>query len=127
MRFIWKYILSTEKKLNTEEVLIYPLRPIPLRSWHNDGKMSKATKSTVIKELEKLSVLNSSDMVDVVIFEGMFFHLLSDLPETFEFQLFTRLPQRLDISASLIQILILPSLFGKQPTECRAYLRASCK
>ena len=56
--------------------------------------MSKATKSTVIKELEKLSVLNSSDMVDVVIFEGMFFHLLSDLPETFEFQLFTRLPQR---------------------------------
>ena len=80
--------------MNTEEVLIYPLRPIPLRSWHNDGKMSKATKSTVIKELEKLSVLNSSDMVDVVIFEGMFFHLLSDLPETFEFQLFTRLPQR---------------------------------
>ena len=127
MRFIWKYILSTEKKLNTEEVLIYPLRPIPLRSWHNDGKMSKATKSTVIKELEKLSVLNSSDMVDVVIFEGMFFHLLSDLPETFEFQLFTRLPQRSDISASLIQILTLPSLFGKQPTECRAYLRASCK
>ena len=81
-----------------------------------------------MKELEKLSVLNSSEMVDVVIVEGMFFHPISDLPETFEFQFFTRLPQRLAISASLIQILTFPGLFGKQPTECRrSYLRASCK
>ena len=39
-----------------------------------------------MKELEKLSVVNHPEMVDVVIAEEMsFLHLLSDLPETFEF------------------------------------------
>ena len=48
--------------------------------------MSKTTKSTLIKELEKSSVLNNSEIVDVVIDGEIFFlHLIFDLPEIFEF------------------------------------------
>ena len=44
------------------------------------------TFNELMKELEKPSVLNNPEMVDVVIIEGMFFLcLLSDLFETFGF------------------------------------------
>ena len=52
---------STAKKLNMEEVLTYPLRPNSLSLCHIDGKMSKRTKSTLMKELEKSSVLNNPE------------------------------------------------------------------
>ena len=41
--------------------------------------MSKTTKRTLMKELEKSIVLNNPELVDVVIVEGMLF---LDLPET---------------------------------------------
>ena len=45
--------------------------------------MGKTTKITLRKKLEKSSVLNNPEMVDVVIVEGIFFlDLLPDLPET---------------------------------------------
>ena len=48
-----------------------------------DSKMGKTTKITLRKKLEKSSVLNNPEMVDVVIVEGIFFlDLLPDLPET---------------------------------------------
>ena len=48
--------------------------------------MGKTTKSTLMEELERSSVLNNPEMVNVVIAEEMFFlHLLSDLSKTFEF------------------------------------------
>ena len=66
-----------------EEVVTYPLTPIPLSLCHIDGKMSKTTKNRLMKELEKSSVLNNTEMVQVVIIEGMFLlRLRSDLPET---------------------------------------------
>ena len=36
-----------------EQVLTYPLTPIPLGMCPIDGKMSKTTKSTLMRELEK--------------------------------------------------------------------------
>ena len=68
------------------EVFTYPLTPVPLSLGHIDGRTNETTKSTLMKELGKSSVLNNPEMVDVVIFDGIFFlHLLSDLPETFGF------------------------------------------
>ena len=68
-----------------EEVLIYPLIPIPLNLRHIDGKMRKTAKSTLIKELEKSIVSDNLEMVDVVITEVLFFlHLPSNLPENLD-------------------------------------------
>ena len=76
---------ALKRKTNIEEVFTYPLTLIPLRLCHIDGKMSKTTKSTLMKELEKSRVLNHPEMVDVVTADEMFFlHLLSNLPETSE-------------------------------------------
>ena len=55
-----------------EEGLTYPVTPIPLSLCHIDGKMSKTTKSTLTKDLEKSSVLNSPEMVDVVMLRECF-------------------------------------------------------
>ena len=69
-----------------EEVLTYPLTPIPVSLCHIDGKMSKTTKSTIMKELEKSKVLYNPEMPDVVIVKGMLFlDLLTKLSETFGF------------------------------------------
>ena len=54
------------------EVLTYPVTPIPLSLCHIDGKMSKTTKSTLTKDLEKSSVLNSPEMVGVVMLRECF-------------------------------------------------------
>ena len=68
-----------------EKHFTYPLTLTLLSLCHIDGKMSKTTMSTLMKELE--SVVNIPEMVDVVIAEEMFFlQLLPDLPETFQFR-----------------------------------------
>ena len=68
------------------EALTYPLTLAPLSLCYIDSRMNKTPKSTLMKELEKSSVLNNPEMVDMVTVDGMFFlHLLSDLPETFGF------------------------------------------
>ena len=78
--------LALQRKINMEEVLTYPLKPIPVSLCHIDGKMSKTTKTTLMKEFEKSSVLDNPKMFEVVILEGIFFfHLLPDLPETCRF------------------------------------------
>ena len=78
--------LALKRKIYIEEVLTYPLTPIPLSLCHTDGKMSKTATSTLMEELEKSSILNNPEMVDVVVVEEMFFlPLLSNSPKTFEF------------------------------------------
>ena len=47
-----------KRKINVEEVFTYLLTLITLSLCHIDDKMSKTTKSTLMKELEKSSVLN---------------------------------------------------------------------
>ena len=47
-----------KRKINVEEVFTYLLTLIALGLCHIDDKMSKTTKSTLMKELEKSSVLN---------------------------------------------------------------------
>ena len=86
-RFVRKHIvLSTAKKNRYGGVLTYPLTPLPLSLCHIDGSMNKKTKSTLMEELEKSSVLNNQEMVDVVIVDGMFLlRFLFNLPETFGF------------------------------------------
>ena len=48
-----------KRKINVEEVFTYLLTLIALSLCHTDDKMSKTTKSTLMKELEKSSVLNN--------------------------------------------------------------------
>ena len=85
--FVWKHIvLSTAKKNRYGGVLTYSLTPIPLSLCHIDGSMNKKTNSTLMEELEKSSVLNNPQIVDVVIVDGMFLlRFLFNLPETFGF------------------------------------------
>ena len=47
-----------KRKINVEEVFTYLLTLIALSLCHIDDKMSKTTESTLMKELEKSSVLN---------------------------------------------------------------------
>ena len=76
--------LALQRQIDMGEVLTYPLTPIPLSLCHIDGKMNKTPKSTLMKELEKSSILSNPQSNDVAIVAGMFFlHLLSNLPETF--------------------------------------------
>ena len=51
---------ALQRKINMEEVLTYPLKPIPLSLCHIDGKMSKTTKLTltnVVKWSHTLKIL----------------------------------------------------------------------
>ena len=48
-----------KRKIKVEEVFTYLLTLIALSLCHIDDKMSKTTKSTLMKELEKSSVLNN--------------------------------------------------------------------
>jgi hypothetical protein len=41
-----------EKKIYLEQILPYPLTPVPMCFAHMNGKTNKTTKSTLFKELE---------------------------------------------------------------------------
>jgi hypothetical protein len=41
-----------EKKIYLEQILSYPLTPVPMCFAHMNGKTNKTTKSTLFKELE---------------------------------------------------------------------------
>ena len=76
--------LSLEKKVDTSEVLTYPLTPVPLSLCHTDGTMQKTSKVKLLHELESRIKTVDPSRVDVLIIDGMFFlHLLFDLPATF--------------------------------------------
>ena len=51
--------VALQIKINMEEVLTHPLILVLLSLCHIDGKMSKITRSTLMKELEKSRVLNN--------------------------------------------------------------------
>ena len=58
--FAWKYIIPNTKKKNKCRGSFHLLLTlIALSLCHIDDKMSKTTKSTLMKELEKSSVLNN--------------------------------------------------------------------
>ena len=59
--------LALQIKINMEDVLTYPLTATPLSLCHIDGKMYKATKNTSMKELEKSSVSNNTERIQVAI------------------------------------------------------------
>ena len=60
-----------------EQILRYPLTPVPLSMSHVDGTMQKTPKSKLIQELEKRVASNPHINVDMTIIDGMFFcHLL---------------------------------------------------
>ena len=65
--------LALQIKINMEDVLTYPLTATPLSLCHIDGKMYKATKNTSMKELEKSSVSNNTERIQVAIVKEMFF------------------------------------------------------
>ena len=69
-----------------EEVLSYPVTRILLSLCHIDSKMSKTTKSTLMKELQNSNILNNPEMAHAVRVKGMFFlDLLPELPEILGF------------------------------------------
>ena len=75
---------ALQSKVDMEEVLKYPLTPVPLSLCHPDGFMQKTSKSKLLLELEKRIVTRSPRTIHVRIIYGMFFlHLLVELPNTF--------------------------------------------
>ena len=72
--------LSLQRKIDMEEVLKYPLTPIPLSLSHVDGTMLKSTKSALLKNLEsRVQTLTPTSIIDA----SFFYHLHGNLPATF--------------------------------------------
>ena len=66
-----------QAEVDMEQILRYPLKPVPLSISHVDETMQKTPKSKLVQELEKTVASNSPTIVDVTIIDGMFFfHLL---------------------------------------------------
>ena len=77
--------LALEKKVDMEEVLMYPLAPVPFSLCHIDGSMLKSPKSKLMAHLEKQAVNNHPQCIDSTIIDAMFFlHLQKNLPETYQ-------------------------------------------
>ena len=67
-----------------EEILKYPLTPVPLSLSHADGTMQKTVKVKLSNELQKRVKTVNPTGVDVTVIDGLFFlHLLIDLPTNF--------------------------------------------
>jgi len=76
--------LSLQRKIDMEEVLSYPLTPIPLSLCHVDGNKQTTPKSTLLSVLEKRICSQPPPHIDVTIIDAMFFmHLQKDLPSSF--------------------------------------------
>ena len=74
--------LALEKKVDMEEVLKYPLTPVPLSLCHIDGSMLKSSKSKLMNRLEKQVDNNCPSCIDSTIIDDMFFlHLQKNMPE----------------------------------------------
>ena len=73
-----------QAEVDTEQILRYPLIPVPLSISQVNGTMQKTPKSKLLQELEKRVASNPPTNVLVTIIEGMFFfHLLYQPPSTF--------------------------------------------
>ena len=67
-----------------EEILKYPLTPVPLSLSHADGTMQKTVKVKLSNELQKRVKTVNPTGVDVTVIDGLFFlHFLIDLPTNF--------------------------------------------
>jgi hypothetical protein len=67
--------ISLEKKVDLEEVLKYPLTPLPLSLCHMDGTMLQSPKSALLKYLEVQTQSQPPTEVDVTIIDAMFFSI----------------------------------------------------
>ena len=71
-------------EVDMEQILRYPLTPVPFSISHVNGTMQKTPKSKLLQELEKRVASNPPTNVDVTIIDGMFFfHFLHQPPSTF--------------------------------------------
>ena len=74
-----------EKKINMDEVMTYPLTPVPLSLCHVDGTMMKSSKAALLHHLESKVLTSDPSSVDITIIYAMFFmHLHINLPTTFD-------------------------------------------
>ena len=77
--------LSLERQIDMNEVLPYPLTPVPFSLSHVNGSMQKTPKSKLMKYLESLATTDPPKTVDVSIIDVMFFlRLHPNLPSTFD-------------------------------------------
>ena len=75
---------ALQAEVDMEQVLKYPLTPVPLSISHVDGTMQKTPKSKLLQELEKRVESSTPTKIDVTVIDAMFFlHLLHDPPPTF--------------------------------------------
>lgn len=75
---------ALQAEVDMEQILKYPLTPVPLSMSHVDGTMMKTPKSKLLEELEKRIASSPPSKIDVTIIDGMFFlHLLYQPPSTF--------------------------------------------
>ena len=67
------------------EVVSYPLTPVPLSLSHVDGSMQNTPKSKLMRYLESLAAINPPKTVDASIIDVMFFlRLHPNIPSTFD-------------------------------------------
>ena len=77
--------LSMEKKINMDEVMTYPLTPVPLSLCHVDGTMVKSLKSALLHHLEsKVLTSDPSSVYITIIHVTCFMHLHINLPTTLD-------------------------------------------
>lgn len=77
--------IAVDHKIDMNNVLSYPLTPIPLCFSHIDGQINTNPKASFLKCLEQHNVSSFNPChIDVKIVDGFFLlHLLVDLPTTF--------------------------------------------
>ena len=75
---------ALQAEVDMEQILRYPLTPVPLSINHMGGTMQKTPKSKLLQELEKRVASNPPTNVEVTITDGMFFfHFLYQLSSNF--------------------------------------------
>ena len=77
------HVLFFQRQIDTNEVLSYPLTPVPLLLSHVDASMQNTPKSKLMKYLEPLAATDQPRTLDVSIIVAMFFlRLRPNLPST---------------------------------------------
>lgn len=80
-------VLATNKEIDLQHILTYPLTPVPLTMCNADGVMAKTDKSTLFRKLEEFSKSKPPNAADACIVDGNFILYtlpLSNLPKTYE-------------------------------------------
>lgn len=78
--------LSMDHSPNIEEMLCYPLIPVPMSMCHFDGTICKTEKSAIVPVFEKDHQPGDiPNTFDVVLIDGFYLiHTLRDVPATFD-------------------------------------------